>query len=413
VSLHCKKTRSELLAADADVGTEEQPLLVTHSTKFTFSCCIAGIEQEGKKVTALDVPVASWNIDESFSAGKATVYRLSGVAANGVTFTAEMTVRDCDYRGYGWPAAMSEDLVIPTFERLLAESKELPARTRAAEQNPATVRDQRRYALPEEGNERSKADTTITTEKELAPEFAGRVETELPSPSRVSELNIPPAVSERQLRRRLDGLLMAHGLQLRYASKKSCIDGSRLKCWWVGAFIPSGQARVAAISWRDANCPGLFRNLHELEALARKLECAGEELKQMRDARDRWRELDPRIDELMAERDHAIDAEYSEETYEEYAAEVDCIEDNIIAIVGEENYERFQQDFSDDIEAELEVWFEWREEQLALGRDDELSMATCVKELLAAGKWPDKPELRYAKRRHDEREKERCAAEDV
>jgi hypothetical protein len=101
----------------------EKPLLITQRAQSTFKCLIVWIEREGKKVTTLDAPVAAWNIDESFSAGKLTMYRLSGLGANGVKFTAEMTARDCGYSGYGWPAAMSEDLVIPTFERLVAEGK--------------------------------------------------------------------------------------------------------------------------------------------------------------------------------------------------------------------------------------------------------------------------------------------------
>jgi hypothetical protein len=101
----------------------EKPLLITHSAQSTFSCRIIEIEREGKKVTALGAPVAGWNIDESFSAGKVTVYRLSALDLNGFRFTAEMTARDCGYSGYGWPATMSEDLVTPTFEKLLAEVK--------------------------------------------------------------------------------------------------------------------------------------------------------------------------------------------------------------------------------------------------------------------------------------------------
>ena len=95
-------------------------MLITQSAQFRFSCRIVGIKREGKKVTALDAPVASWEIDEDFAADDRTVYRLSGLGPNGVRFTAEMTAMDCNHRGYGWPAAMSEDLVIPTFERLLA-----------------------------------------------------------------------------------------------------------------------------------------------------------------------------------------------------------------------------------------------------------------------------------------------------
>ena len=94
-------------------------MLITDTAK-SFSCRIVKIEREGKKVAASDVPVAAWDIDESFNVGKVTVYRLSGLGPNGVRFTAEMTAMDCGYSGYGWPVAMSEDLVIPTFERLLA-----------------------------------------------------------------------------------------------------------------------------------------------------------------------------------------------------------------------------------------------------------------------------------------------------
>ena len=93
-------------------------MLITQSAQ--FRCRIAKIKREGKKVTDLDAPVTSWEIDEDFAAGDETVYRLSGLGPNGVRFTAEMTAMDCNYRGHGWPAAMSEDLVIPTFERLLA-----------------------------------------------------------------------------------------------------------------------------------------------------------------------------------------------------------------------------------------------------------------------------------------------------
>jgi hypothetical protein len=95
-------------------------LLITQSAQFRFSCRIAEIRREGKKVTALDAPVASWEIDEDFAAGDETVYRLSGLGPNGVRFTAEMTAMDRNYSGHGWPAAMDEDLVIPTFKRLLA-----------------------------------------------------------------------------------------------------------------------------------------------------------------------------------------------------------------------------------------------------------------------------------------------------
>jgi hypothetical protein len=95
-------------------------LLITQSRQFRFSCRIVEIKREGKKVTALDAPVASWEIDEDFAAGDETVYRLSGLGPDGVRFTAEMTAMDRNYSGHGWPAAMSEDLVIPTFERLLA-----------------------------------------------------------------------------------------------------------------------------------------------------------------------------------------------------------------------------------------------------------------------------------------------------
>jgi hypothetical protein len=36
-----------------------------------------------------------------------------------------MAAKDCDYSGYGWPAQMSDELVLPTFERLLAEGRKL------------------------------------------------------------------------------------------------------------------------------------------------------------------------------------------------------------------------------------------------------------------------------------------------
>jgi hypothetical protein len=121
VSCTAKKTRSEPLAADGDVGTEEKPLLITQSVQ--FGCGIVEIKREGKEVTALDAPVASWKIDEDFAAGDETVYRLSGLGPDGVRFTAEMTAMDCNYSGYGYPAQMSEDLVIPTFERLLAADR--------------------------------------------------------------------------------------------------------------------------------------------------------------------------------------------------------------------------------------------------------------------------------------------------
>jgi hypothetical protein len=98
-------------------------LLITHIAQSTLSCHIVKIEREGKMVTALNAPVGPWNIDESFSTGKVTVYRLLGFGMNAVRFTAEMTVKDCDYRGHGWPATMSEGLVIPTFDRLLAEGQ--------------------------------------------------------------------------------------------------------------------------------------------------------------------------------------------------------------------------------------------------------------------------------------------------
>jgi len=98
-------------------------LLITQSAQFRFNCRLVEIRREGKKVTALDAPVASWEIDEDFAAGDETVYRLSGLGPNGVRFTAEMTAMDRNYSGYGWPVTMSEDLVLPTFERLLAEGK--------------------------------------------------------------------------------------------------------------------------------------------------------------------------------------------------------------------------------------------------------------------------------------------------
>jgi len=98
----------------------EKTLLITQSVQLRFRCRIVEIKREGKEVAALDAPVASWEIDEDFAAGDETVYRLSGLGPNGVRFTAEMTAMDCNYSGYGYPAAMDEDLVIPTFERLLA-----------------------------------------------------------------------------------------------------------------------------------------------------------------------------------------------------------------------------------------------------------------------------------------------------
>ena len=95
-------------------------MLITQTKEFAFGCHIVEIKREGRKVMASEVPVVAWDIDEDFSMGKATIYRLSGLGPNGVRFTAEMTARDCDYSGHGWPAKMDEDLVIPTFERLLA-----------------------------------------------------------------------------------------------------------------------------------------------------------------------------------------------------------------------------------------------------------------------------------------------------
>jgi hypothetical protein len=102
----------------------EDVMDVTENIKRTFNCRIVEIKCEGKNVRALDAPVASWEIVESFSEGKFTVYRLSGLGPNGERFTAEMTAKDLDYSGYGWPAAMNEDLVIPTFEKLLEGAKE-------------------------------------------------------------------------------------------------------------------------------------------------------------------------------------------------------------------------------------------------------------------------------------------------
>jgi len=97
-------------------------LKVTDTAR-SFFCEIVEIKREGKKVTALDAPVASWEIDEDFAAGDETVYRLSGLGPNGVRFTAEMTAMDPRYEGHGWPAQMSDDLVMPTFERLLAKGQ--------------------------------------------------------------------------------------------------------------------------------------------------------------------------------------------------------------------------------------------------------------------------------------------------
>ena len=107
------------LEAANDERYRREKAQVAQNVQLRFRCRIVDIKRDGKDVAAVDVPVA-WEVDESFGEGKATVYRFSGVGPDGVRFSAEMTARDLSYSGHGWPTEMSEDLVMPTFQRLLA-----------------------------------------------------------------------------------------------------------------------------------------------------------------------------------------------------------------------------------------------------------------------------------------------------
>src|SRR5512141_453050 len=96
-----------------------------------------------------------------------------------------------------------------------------------------------------------------------------------------------------------------------------------------------------------------------------------EEIKELdRAARDEMRRLNPEIDELLYERSHAIDNCCSEIGTDEREAEndeIDELQDEISAIVSEENYDAFWQDFEDDDVKESGIFWRWRELQLALG----------------------------------------------
>src|SRR5450759_2724230 len=122
--------------------------------------------------------------------------------------------------------------------------------------------------------------------------------------------------------------------------------------------------------------------------------------------RDEMGIANPEIDEILARRYWSIDNipynKPGDASHRRYTAEIDEIEDELTALVGDEELMiALCQDYEDDDGEEFEIFSKLSAEQQALGRDDELTMLRCVRELVQRQEWPDLATLKYAKRRID------------